>query len=290
MKEDEEVQILYTKNTKKGTQRLLHPVVVKEDKEEDVAVGTTASGTKEENKIESTKKKKTQKSIVSFFNSAPKKTEFVTIGDGSISIQLRELFRDGVMTEEQRGLEEAQLAKNYLSQISEMVKNNFQHRSQKKRLTILNDSVKRRKVDTRNVSAQQSSARLRLPPVPDSSINDINTMSTYLFGFFRCYIEDFMLLQTNEVVVILMPQNHNNNGLFDNEMHCDRVQFGSTIFNMYQCIVTSNPYFDKVVTPMDTVDVRHGLGRGKYGLYVRLHDSNTKDDKSPCFKKVKVRQ
>ena len=127
LKEDEEVQILYTKNTKKGTQRLLHPVVVKEDKEEDIAVGTTALGTKEENKIESTKKKKTQKSIVSFFNSAPKKTEFVTIGDGSISIQLRELFRDGVMTEEQRGLEEAQLAKNYLSQISEMVKNNFQH-------------------------------------------------------------------------------------------------------------------------------------------------------------------
>ena len=92
----------------------------------------------------------------------------------------------------------------------------------------------------------------------------------YLSGWLRFYVEDFMLLKENQVIIILRPQQVST---FQDYAH-KPIIIGNPTFNKYYAKIITSPYSDKIQDGICIQDINFGFGNGKYGCYIKLLDTN----------------
>ena len=115
--------------------------------------------------------------------------------------------------------------------------------------------------------------------LPKYYLNDKTCTISSLSGFLRCYVEDFMSLDVNDRIVLLIPTS-NTHRKYDHciEVLCPPVVcFGdgssNSVNSMYyifdNCTIATTLYKERVKNGLSISELTDGLGTHNFGLTIR---------------------
>ena len=184
-----------------------------------------------------------------FKSNPPSSSSFICIEkNNGVSTYIRQQFSNAPQTQDK--------IKDYFSQISLDLKNNFNSKRCISNSTSKKLSKKRR---CNNINTNDEYI----------SIEKHHTTNTAIAGYLRCYVEDFMLLEERERIIVLLPS---TDSLWKEFKPTAFVQFGSTAFRVFNCSVLSSPYSQTLQAGMAICDIKKGFNEGRNGVIVSIED------------------
>jgi len=177
-----------------------------------------------------------------------------------------------------------------------MIRHNFSSFRQKGKETT--SSVTTRQQTTNNLHENNNitnihSSECRNLQLKNNSDNyDKISDRSSLYNKNRCYLEDFMSLEVNDNIVLLLPTS-NTHRKYDrciDRLRPPVVCFGdgssNSVNSMYyifeNCTITTTPYKDRVENGISVSELSDGLGTHNFGLTITI-DSSTNDNISDKY-------
>ena len=168
--------------------------------------------------------------------------------------------------------EEFVASPNILSTISRKVTHNFS--------TSYSYSIdKPQRINTKQTSTPKSSIGLINKQRLLKSNDPIKKLHLMTANKNRCFVEDFMVLEKNTEILLLIPLNYALIGKFK---HCIKklspiqVQFSACArpikYVAMVGVIYSNPFLEELKSGMSLMDLKNGFGKNNNGLFVTLHD------------------
>jgi hypothetical protein len=94
-----------------------------------------------------------------------------------------------------------------------------------------------------------------------------NNNTNILSAYFRCYVEDYMILPHDEPLLLYIPDDVKTFKRYETDA---KTKFGSKLYRIYYCKIISVPHYNICRNGMKYNDLNHAFNYGKYGLYVSL--------------------
>ena len=187
----------------------------------------------------------TVQSLITEYCLVPKKSlkksnDTVKITPSSLEVSLRYCIH------KQRSLDPVSL-------ISNLIKNNFQKRSYE------------------TSSVVRSSSRLNASNTTNQIHRSSITSTDVLDGYRRCFVEDFMLLDKNDEVLLLVPSDKD---IYSNVNEPQYVEFSQSSFYAYHGVISSSPKKPELKAGMYWSDLKHLMNEGNGGNYIKLDCDN----------------
>jgi WD40 repeat protein len=158
--------------------------------------------------------------------------------------------------------------KDYSSQIAIYLKNNFNHKrtpqptlnSPQQRITrSLSTSISRSGGHTFSSVVENENS--------NHGCNSNNDNGNILSAYFRCYVEDYMILPHDELLLLCIPDEVKTFERYESDA---KTKFGSKVYRLYYSKIISAPHYHLCRNGMKYIDLNHAFNDGKYGSYVSL--------------------
>jgi hypothetical protein len=164
--------------------------------------------------------------------------------------------------------EDSRTMKDYSSQIAIYLKNNFNHKRTPQ--PTLN-SPQQRITRSLSTSISRSGGRTLSSVVENENsnhgCNSKNDNGNILSAYFRCYVEDYMILPHDEELLLCIPDEVKTFERYESDA---KTKFGSKVYRIYYSKIISAPHYHLCRNGMKYIDVNHAFNDGKYGSYVSL--------------------
>ena len=157
---------------------------------------------------------------------------------------------------------------NYSRQIGIYLQNNFNADRKQKRN---NDNQTSSRRSNRVTSSSSSSMSRSTTPTMSNSTTNVTFPSD---NWRRCYVEDAMALDVNEIVFVLVPKK--DTSTMKEFTPAFEVTFCKNKYKAYYCKVTSAPYRSKLFNGgISMKDLSDGFGDKNFGFYVSTSPYNS---------------
>lgn len=203
--------------------------------------------------------------------------KYYTLSDNSIDLSLRSLSSKiktlSTPTSTSHNKEDF-IQPDYLKQIGISLRSNFNNKRCRKKannVSTYRSSCASQPISSRKLrSSTITTTSLNCSPcqrIPSLSTKSLPNNDELLGGYLRCYVEDFMSINSGHDVILLIPKSDN----IVSHLNANQdIQIGSTLFNLFKGKVMNSPKAELVKNGISNSDLINGFGKDNYGSYLLI--------------------